>query len=35
MKIGDDYEKARRERFFVGKERNVEVDGVRVQIMLD
>jgi len=35
MKIGDDDEKAKRERFFVGKERSVEVDGVRVQIKLD
>lgn len=35
MKIGDDKEKAKRERFFVNKERNVEVDGVRVKIILD
>ena len=35
MKIGNDDKKARSERFFVGKERNVEVDGVLVQIMLD
>ena len=35
MKLGDNAEKAKRERFFVGKERNVDVDGVTVKIILD
>ena len=35
MTIGDDEEKAKRERFYVGKERNVDVDGVTVKIILD
>ena len=35
MKIGDQKVKAKKERFFVGKERNVEVDGVMFKILLD
>ena len=35
MRIGDDKEKAKRERFFVGKERCIEVDGIRIKIVLD
>ena len=35
MKIGDDREKGKRERFFVGKERKIEVDGIGLKILLD
>ena len=35
MKIGDKKVKDKKERFFVDKERNVEIDGIILKILLD